>query len=145
MKFIEISESFNTIAKREIIKATADGSTIRSTIGNRVIVYMSHITTDMEDNRIATIEFYEKDLAGTKSTYDKTGSGSAMQVFAFIKECVEDTIIDYKPDMIDFSAVKSEANRSGLYKKLMSKIPVYRLVDIEDGRYEEHFVYVRDK
>jgi hypothetical protein len=145
MRLSEIQESFNTLAPKQTVSSSPNGATVKTKIGNREIVYMVHIGKGFEDETVATIEFSEKALDGKTSTYDKTGSGNEMQVFAFVIDCVRDTIIDYSPDIIEFVAVKSDGNRGRLYKKLASKISGYTLRDVEDGRFEELFVFVRDK
>jgi hypothetical protein len=139
MRITDIDESFNTSVSRHILKSSPNGCTIKATIGNRDIVFMSHI-----DNVVATVEFYQVSSDGS-SDYDKTGAGAQMQVFAFVLDCIKDTIIDYNPEVIEFTAVKADGSRGRLYQKLMNKISGYSLKNKEDGRYEELFVFTRDK
>jgi len=146
MNFLEIiGESFNTVVDRQVIKSTPSGVVIKATIGSREVVFMGHISTDDRNKKIAMIEFSEKTNGGKSNSYDKTGSGSQMQVFAFVIDCVKDMIIDYAPDEIDFTAVKADGNRGQLYTKLASKINGYKLKNVQDGRFEELYTFVRDK
>jgi hypothetical protein len=145
MRYFEIDESFNSRHEKQVVKSTPNGTTVKANIGGREIVFMVHISVGMDNKKTAMIEFSEKTDGGKYATYDKTGSGSEMQVFSFVIDCVRDAIIDFDPDKIDFTAVKADGNRGRLYKKLASKIPGYKLQDVQDGRYEELYTFVKDK
>lgn len=143
MRLYDIVESFDTSVKRTSSRTTSTGSTVSARIGNRNIVYMAHILTGFENEKIAMVEFFEKDINNTTSSYDITGSGNQMQVFSFVIDCVKDTIIDFDPDEIKFTAVKSDGNRGRLYTKIASRIPGYVLKNIDQGSIEELYTFVK--
>jgi hypothetical protein len=150
MKAYEIvDESFNSRVPGKLVKSTANSHTIHAEIGDRIIAYHAYLDVGSTDQRVLSIEFYERPISDTKWTpeYGKTGSGDAMKVFSFIIDCVKDSIIDYDPDLITFSSSKEDGNRSALYAKIVSrvKIPGYRLGKIDDARYDDVFNIVKDK
>ena len=140
MKIIEVTESFDSRANMRVLRADPDGYLVQAEIGGRKIRFIASIYID-DDKKIASIEFSEN--KGKGFTHDKTGSGSQMQVFSFIIECIKDVIIDYNPDEISFSAEKKDENRGRLYQKLANKIPGFTLKSIQDGRFDKLYTYYR--
>lgn len=49
MRAKEVTESFNTVVRKTSSRTTPTGNIVTARIGDRDIVYMSHISTGFED------------------------------------------------------------------------------------------------
>lgn len=143
MRLIEITESLDSSVQGRLVRATNDMYTTEATIGARKIIFDGQSYN--EDGRtVWEIAFTEKTPGRT--TTAKTGSGNEMQVFSFVIESIKDMISRYHPDEIQFSSSKTDENRTGLYKRLISRInlPGYALGGISASSSDDIFIIVRN-
>jgi hypothetical protein len=74
---------------------------------------------DMLADSTWDVKFYEK---GTSiEWYVKTNKGKELKVFSFIKLLLERLVHENDPEKIKFMAIRSELNRSKLYKKILQQ------------------------
>lgn len=141
---INLPESFDSNIPGTLVRATADTFTKQASIGGRKIVFRAQsYDTGAQSEEAWSVEFIEK-MAGS-STFGKTGSGSEMQVFAFVIESVKELVSRYKPAEITFASHKEDGNRSSLYKRMISRIsiPGYILSGVDSDAYTDTFRIVR--
>jgi hypothetical protein len=78
--------------------------------------------------------------------YVKTGTGSSKIIFAWVIERIVEFIKVKKPNVISYSATKSEQSRVVAYKRMTRivsrKIPDYTHVDIGAGKGKGHPFYI---
>lgn len=146
MKIKEIiTELFNSKSKIENVKATSDMYDVSAIIGNRRINFLA-VKDDADE---WDIQFYETPIKQARNNYDnfeKTGSGNEFNVFSFVIECLKKFLADYKPGVVYFTSEKSDANRTGLYAKMLAryKVPGYSVRKEQEGG-ADVFALVRDK
>jgi hypothetical protein len=88
-------------------------------IKGRTIEFEGHRTLDHGFNSVWVINFRE--ISGDRCTYNLTKNGGEFEVFAFIKQMIEELIRKRKPNFIRFTSDKGDKIRSSLYKKLIMK------------------------
>jgi hypothetical protein len=84
-------------------------------IGDRKVIFNAH----QEEPTEWEIEFVEQ-LPNGKKTFSGTGSGSALQVGAFVKKSVIEFVQRYTPSKITFTAEND--TRAKIYKKVLDQV-----------------------
>lgn len=90
---------------------------VEAKIGDRIISFGA--SKSGEKWSVAFLE--KKNFALNFQTFDITGSGKEFEVFSFVKQCIERLIAKHHPEVIKFSADKSNKSRAGVYEKLLKR------------------------
>ena len=122
-------EMFNSNVRFKIIDCSYDILHAISEVSkNHWIVFEADM---LSDNETWDVKFYEK---GTSESqwFTKSNKGNELKVFTFIKTLLDKLIKENEPSKIKFMAIRSEANRSHLYKRILQKY--YKEYRIEHER-----------
>lgn len=94
---------------------------VEFTVGDRKITFTGeNEAADINyDDGEWSVSFAE--LKNGRQSYDKTGSGNEIQVFATLKSIFQQFIKDRDPEVITFSADKKDGNRAKLYARMFKK------------------------
>lgn len=124
MKVGELLEALNTSVDYKIVRAAPRFFRTRATIGNRDIVF----TADTQGSDLWEVDF--KEVSDTDSTFQATGSGNELQVFAMVETSLKEFVARYAPDKIMFSAKEenSKNTREKVYTRLMNRLG-YKLIN----------------
>jgi hypothetical protein len=144
MKLFEILDKKFT--ELEVNEDNEDQYSVTSKIGNREINFDAQRWTNDEYN-YWEVDFSEvvkmsSDPKARKGhTYALTKSGNEFEVFAFIKQCMEQFIQKHKPNMIKFTADKEgSVNRASVYERLLKKfLKGYSIKINDDGSRQVKF------
>jgi len=108
----------------EVIEDSELTYEVETKIGDRVI----NFTGSKWKSKIVgepaywSIEFSESSPGKSGHNYTLTKSGKEFEVFAFIKQCFEHMIKKHHPEVIKFTADKSNnEGRAALYEKMLKK------------------------
>lgn len=137
MKLLELLESFNTKTRMHLVKSNPYKYVLKGSVGGRDIVVDFHKDAD----GMWQVSFYE--VQDGDDVFTKTGSGSEMQVFAFVIDCINEFTLDMDPKSFEFSASKTEPSRVKLYHRIANSnlFGRYKLVDIKELRHDMCFVF----
>ena len=133
---MNLYEIFDSKVKSDVTAQGASFYKVTAKIGSRDIIITFGKIDSGED--IWNFEFMEYN--GKVKTTSQTGSGHELQVFSLVKDILKDFISIYHPNIIRFSADKSEGNRAKLYERMLKKLnlPKYK-VEIEDHASDKIF------
>lgn len=139
MRLYELVESFDTVVQKELVKHNPYTYVLKGEVGGRTIVFGAH----KEGKQTWVISFAEGEE--DDAIYTKTGSGTPMQVFAFVIDCINDFIIDMEPETFQFSASFSEPSRMKLYQRIAAsnKFRGFRFAGTRDQKHERDYIFVR--
>jgi hypothetical protein len=122
MKIRELIEAVDSVVDYKTVSTTPDLFKTQATINGRVIEFTA--SRDAGPGNTWFIKFGPP-RSGIKQdnpkNYLKTGRGGELQVFSFVKQSTEQFANQYKPTSIGFTADRSEANRSGLYQRMIDR------------------------
>lgn len=144
---MKLTEILNKKVDYTVIKATNDTFKTRATIGDREITFTANSTDDGGDDDWE-ISFSEMQ-PGRLTTFDRTGSGNELEVFSMVKDSIIEFISRQQPQVMVFTADKSEGNeknnRANLYARLIAKfkVPGYAVEREKLGQTSEIFRIVR--
>lgn len=136
-----LNELLDRAIPYKVVVSSADKFVTAADIGGREIAVRCSKTV-YQYNTLWFVEFAQVD--GNKTTFKATGSGNELQVFSVVVSSIKELVSRYEPDMIRFTASKSEGEigdtRASLYARLAQrfKMPDYDLIRKEQG---EDFVF----
>lgn len=119
MRFKEfISEALDSKVDYKVMRATARMFRTRATIGSRDVVF----TADTQGSGLWEVDF--KEINDTDSTFQATGSGEELKVFAMVDASLKEFVARYAPEKIMFSAKEENAKntREKVYTRLMTRL-----------------------
>lgn len=141
-----IAESFNTDVKGRVVKAGNNFFSTVADIGDRTILFNAAVFGPTGANQWE-IDFLEKTSKGP--TYGKSGSGSEMQVFAFVIDSLKELVSKYHPESVVFNSHKADQNRSKLYARMMKRVPAvlpgYIPAPVSSTDSSDTFTIIKDK
>jgi hypothetical protein len=123
---------YEILDKKFDFKVLEDSSNVyevETKIGDRIIQFTAEHWNTPENKHRWDVEFSEEvtrmvgKVQTVNRTHKLTRSGKEFEVFAFIKQCMENLIEKHHPDVIKFSADKesSKENRASLYQKMIKR------------------------
>lgn len=118
---MKLNELLNSKVRYEVIEDSSYTFATRAKIGDRYIVFYAG---DQSGEGRWEIEFKEAktDKLMGKSTFDLTGSGNELEVFAMVKDSIKELIATRKPEQIGFIADKADgSSRAQMYERLLKK------------------------
>lgn len=129
MKLLQIlTELLDSKIDFEIIKATATNFQTKAIINKRKITFWA-VLNNGDDGEYWDVSFGEQSGKLGEYTYDSTGSGSALKVFAMIKTSAEELIDRYSPNQISFSA--ENKTRTAIYRKMLIGFKNYTVKEVQ--------------
>lgn len=130
---MKLNEILNKKIDYEVIHETSGMFKTSAIIGNRTIIFIAI----EEEPGNWELSFGEK-ISNGKTTYDKTGSGSELEVFSMVKSSIEEFIQRYSPPTMFFTADKDQVDtevnvRSAVYDRLIKRfnIPGYKYTRLQ--------------
>jgi hypothetical protein len=117
-----IRESFDSEVPYTVVRAGNDWFTTRANINGRMITFNA-ASYSTANGYNWEIDFSEKS-SQSGTTFAKTGNGGEMQVFSFVIASIKELIARYAPAAIEFASHKADGNRSKLYQRMLSRIPL---------------------
>ena len=145
MKLLEIlNKKFTDLSVNE---DSEDWYSVDAKIGDRIINFDAQRIVE----RISGVEHsWEVDFSEaskpsangvSKHTYALTKSGNEFEVFAFIKQCMEEFIKKHNPKIIKFTADKEgSVSRASVYERLLKKfLKGYSIKINDDGSRQVKF------
>ena len=140
MKLFEIlTKKFTDL---EVNEDNEDQYNVTANVGNRNINFDAQRWTD-EEFSYWEVDFSEEKMTDGKlrNTYALTKAGKEFDVFAFIKQCMEQFIQKHHPNMIKFTADKEGSeSRASVYERLLKKfLKGYSIMITDDGSRQVKF------
>lgn len=130
---MNLTELFDTDIAYKVMDDSSSRFWVNAKINDRTIGVFFYQFSDIEDKDSWELIFAEKSKDDRHPwDHNLTGSGGEMKVFALIKKLLGVFLAKHDPRVIQCSASKT-GNRSRLYKKLLSKIPNYKLEQNDTG------------
>jgi len=141
-----IKEILNTSSKFKVLQSNKTRFETIATINGRQIEFIADY---FDDVKYWDISFHERGVDGHLDS-TQTGSGKELEVFAMVKDSLLAFIEKYKPEKMEFSAMKDDIDkprntRAELYDKLLArfKIPGYNVERLK-GRRKDVFIIKKD-
>lgn len=123
-----IAELLNKKVDYEVSRATSDYFEAIAEIGSRTIRFSADKVDVEENGDVWEVEFAEY-VPGKRQTYQLTGSGNELEVFAMVKDCMLELVQRYQPYKLKFTADKDNGKdkRGNTYERLIKrfKMPGY--------------------
>jgi hypothetical protein len=116
MKVLELFEALDSDVKYRVTREKAQRFSTTASVGGRDVVFDAHHDADENFWHIEFGELVDKDT----KTYSATGSGSALQVGAFVRASFEEFLQRYTPAEFEFTAETD--TRAKIYKRVVDKV-----------------------
>ena len=116
MHLVELFEALDSDVKYHVVKEKAHRFSTEAVVGGRKVVFDASFD---EDENFWHIDFGEMIDKNTK-TYGATGSGSALQVGAFVRDSFVEFLQRYSPAEFEFTA--ENETRAKIYKRVVDKV-----------------------
>lgn len=117
MKLTELFDKFD-LSKANTF-ASSDEYVVNTIIGDNRIEFGATKSPARNTNRW-NIDFHSSD-SDEYRTYSMTNAGNQFEVMQFVMTCVRNFIEKYDPDVIIFSASKTEKSRVNVYDRLIKR------------------------
>lgn len=145
---MKLHELLNRKVDYKVLTKTGREFSTGAKIGDRDIVFTALYASD---GNYWNVEFEEFSKDAEHGTYDQTGSGNELEVFAMVKDSMLEFVKEYEPSEIYFSASKKDDkdNRADVYEKMVKrfKVPGYTMTrankSIGAAKYTE-FALIKD-
>jgi hypothetical protein len=126
-----------------VVRDTPDRFTAKAQIGQRLINISIEPDELGAEPDAWNVVFWESDLKGQGFKVHATKSGNELEVFALVKEVMQDFVKKRNPAVLIFSAEKQSGSRAKLYNSFLTrfKLPNYKYERVV-GDYDDHF-YLR--
>lgn len=142
MNFKTFLEAFDSDVKARITKDTPAVFNVESLINDQKVRFSAMMFGDEWE---AVFETHN----GKGYTYNKTNSSGdnpkqAMQVFAFVMECLKELVKRKDPRVVEFSSEKSDGNRTSVYTRLSKRYtPAGYSLSIKSGGHKDMFTFTK--
>jgi hypothetical protein len=141
MRLTDFLESLDSKVEYDVISHSPSLYKVRSLINGREILVYFTLSNQSPDHWI--FEFAESNVKSSSksSTIKLTGSGGELKVFSLVKTVLLEFIELYYPEVIEFTADKSEGNRARLYARMLQKLNVPKYEIDHDDSYGDDSVF----
>lgn len=131
----------------QITKNTEKAFWAKSTINGRIIAFKFGKWAGANKWAFSFVQLGDDEDEFDEGTFDATGSGKELEVFATAKAFLEAAIKEKKPDVVYFEASKTEGpSRAKLYKKFTSRWspPGYKHRIVNADKDTDYHAYIQN-